>query len=95
MPGRSSPADGSDNNSDSQQLAVLILFPRAVSGESPSPFNTPSQSPSSPQFDHAGAGGCITSSASASANSPSLIPRGRFQSEVDGSSSRKAEAELA
>ena len=87
MPGRSSPEDGSGDNSDSQQLAVPL--PRAVSGVSRSPFNTPSQSPSSPQFDHAGAGGSITSSVSASANSPSLIPRGRFQSEVDGPSSRR------
>ena len=95
VPRRSSPEDGGSggDNSDSQQqqlaVPIPIPFPRAVSGESPSPFSTPSQSQSSPQFEHAGGPFSITSSASASASSPSLIPRGRFQSEVDGSSSRR------
>jgi hypothetical protein len=64
-------------------LAVPIPFPRAVSGESPSPFNTPSQSQSL-QVDPLERAGSTSS-----ASSPSLVPRGRFQSEADGSSSRR------
>ncbi|KAN0138154.1 hypothetical protein V8E53_004043 [Lactarius tabidus] len=79
VPRRSSPEDGGSSGAHP--------VPRAVSGESPSPFNTPSQFQKSQSrevvdpLERAGS--------TSSANSPSLIPRGRFQSEVDGSSSRR------
>jgi hypothetical protein len=86
VPRRSSPEDGGGSGCDSDSpLVVPIPFPRAVSGESPSPFNTPSQSQQSPQIDP-----LERAVSTSSASSPSMaIPRGRFQSEVDGSSSRR------
>ncbi|KAH9032801.1 Pkinase-domain-containing protein [Lactarius pseudohatsudake] len=81
-------AHGGDGDS-----LVPIPFPRAVSGEyggapSSSPFNTPSQS-QSPSFDPVERAPS-NERASGNVNSPSsLLPRGRFQSEVDGASSRR------
>ncbi|KAH9056269.1 hypothetical protein EDB87DRAFT_1687712 [Lactarius vividus] len=69
---------------------VSIPFPCAVSGEyggapSLSSFNTPSQS-QSPSFDHAPS----NELPSGNVNSPlSLLPRGWFQSEVDGERLRR------
>ncbi|KAH9041218.1 kinase-like domain-containing protein [Lactarius pseudohatsudake] len=96
VPRRSSPDDGGSGG-DGDSL-VLIPFPRAVSGEyggasSSSPFNTPLQS-QSPSFDPVE---CATSNErGASLTTPgnvdspsSLLPRGRFQSEVDGANSRR------
>ncbi|KAH8996588.1 hypothetical protein EDB83DRAFT_2534349 [Lactarius deliciosus] len=91
VPRRSSPDDGGSGG-DGDSL-VPIPFPRAVSGEyggapSSSPFNTPSQSqsPSSDPVERAPS----NERASGNVNSPSsLLPRGRFQSEVDGASSRR------
>ena len=94
VPRRSSPEEGGGSGGDSDSL-VPIPFPRAVSGEygsapSPSPFNTPSQSQSL-QFDPVERVPSNENGASGNANasSPSLLARGRFQSEVDGSSSRR------
>ena len=92
MPRQSSPEEGGNNSSggggDGDSL-VPIPFPRAVSGEygGPSPFNTPSQSQSPIERASSIEEGSTT--ASANASSPSLLPRGRFQSEVDGASSRR------
>ena len=104
VPRRSSPGDGggSDGGGGDGDSLVPIPFPRAVSGEyggapSSSSFNTPSQS-QSPSFDpverapsnERGAGSPASGSGSGNASSPSsLLPRGRFQSEVDGASSRR------
>ena len=99
MPRRNSPDEGGNSSGGGEGDSLIpIPFPRAVSGEygsapSPSPFITPSQSQSSP-VERASSNerdGCSTASMSASANasSPSLLPRGRFQSEVDGASSRR------
>ncbi|KAF8265070.1 kinase-like domain-containing protein [Lactarius quietus] len=98
VPRRSSPEDSAGSGADSDSPLVPIPFPRAVSGEygsapSPSPFITPSQSQST-QFDalervSSNEHGAVSASASANASSPSLLARGRFQSEVDGSSSRR------
>ncbi|KAH8996585.1 kinase-like domain-containing protein, partial [Lactarius deliciosus] len=91
VPRRSSPDDGGSGG-DGDSL-VPIPFPRAVSGEyggapSSSPFNTPSQS-QSPSFDPVERAPS-NERASGNINSPSsLLPRGRFQSEVDGASSRR------
>ena len=99
VPRRSSPEEGgnSSGGGDGEPL-VPIPFPRAVSGEYggaplPSLYNTPSQS-QSPTFERApsnehSAGSTTSVPASANASSPSLLPRGRFQSEVDGASSRR------
>ncbi|KAI9435345.1 Pkinase-domain-containing protein [Lactarius indigo] len=95
VPRRSSPDDGGSGG-DGDSL-VPIPFPRAISGEyggalSSSPFGTPSQS-QSPSFDPVERAPSNERGASPSAgnvNSPSsLLPRGRFQSEVDGASSRR------
>ncbi|KAI9449935.1 Pkinase-domain-containing protein [Lactarius psammicola] len=104
VPRRSSPGDGggSDGGGGDGDSLVPIPFPRAVSaGEygtpSPSSFITPSQS-QSPSFDpversssnERGAGSPASGSGSGNTGSPSsLLPRGRFQSEVDGASSRR------
>ncbi|KAH8997822.1 hypothetical protein EDB86DRAFT_2828677 [Lactarius hatsudake] len=91
VPRRSSPDDGGSGG-DGDSL-ILIPFPRAVSGEyggalSSSPFNTPSQS-QSPSFDPVERAPS-NERTSGNVNSPSsLLPRGRFQSEVDGASSRR------
>ncbi|KAH9166815.1 Pkinase-domain-containing protein [Lactarius sanguifluus] len=91
VPRRSSPDDGGSGG-DGDSL-IPIPFPRAVSGEyggapSSSPFNTPSQS-QSPSFDPVERAPS-NERASGNVNSPSsLLPRGRFQSEVDGASSRR------
>ncbi|KAI0306148.1 hypothetical protein B0F90DRAFT_1814941 [Multifurca ochricompacta] len=98
VPRRSSP-EGSGGDSDS---FIAIPFPRAVSGEhvpSPSSLNSPSSPLSDsvervPSAEHStGSGsGSATGSASGNVNSstpPPLLPRGRFQSEVDGASSRR------
>lgn len=99
VPRRSSPEDGGSNNGDGDP-PMPIPFPRAVSGEyggapSPSPFNTPSQS-QSPWFDlverapsnelDAGSPESVSGNVG---SPPSLLPRGRFQSEADGASSRR------
>ncbi|KAH8996590.1 hypothetical protein EDB83DRAFT_2559153 [Lactarius deliciosus] len=96
VPRRSSPDDGGSGE-DGDSL-IPISFPRAVSGEyggapSSSPFNTPSQS-QSPSFDPVERAPSnergVSPTASGNVNSPSsLLPRGRFQSEVDGASSRR------
>ncbi|KAH9001955.1 hypothetical protein EDB83DRAFT_2324513 [Lactarius deliciosus] len=96
VPRRSSPDDGGSGE-DGDSL-IPIPFPRAVSGEyggapSSSPFNTPSQS-QSPSFDPVERAPSnergVSPTASGNVNSPSsLLPRGRFQSEVDGASSRR------
>ncbi|KAH9028019.1 hypothetical protein EDB83DRAFT_2319580 [Lactarius deliciosus] len=96
VPRRSSPDDGGSGE-DGDSL-IPIPFPRAVSGEyggapSLSPFNTPSQS-QSPSFDPVERAPSnergVSPTASGNVNSPSsLLPRGRFQSEVDGASSRR------
>ena len=94
VPRRSSPEEGGGGSGGESDSPVPIPFPRAVSGEyggapSPTPFYTPSQS-QSPQFDEHGAEGSTASlSTTANASTPSLLPRGRFQSEADGSSSRR------
>ncbi|KAH9022684.1 hypothetical protein EDB85DRAFT_2119745 [Lactarius pseudohatsudake] len=91
VPRRSSPDDGGSGG-DGDSL-VPIPFPRAVSGEyggapSSSPFNTPSQS-QSPSFDPVERAPS-NERASGNVNSPSsLLPWGRFQSEVDSASSRR------
>ncbi|KAH9016024.1 hypothetical protein EDB85DRAFT_1898389 [Lactarius pseudohatsudake] len=88
---RSSPDDGGVGG-DGDSL-VPIPFPRVVSGEyggapSSSPFNSQSQS-QSPSFDPVERAPS-NERASSNVNSPSsLLPRGRFQSEVDGASSRR------
>lgn len=94
VPRRSSPEGGGGNNSGGDGDSVPVPFPRSVSGEhggspSPSLLNAPSQSTQldlaerSPSSERA-------ASNSGNASTPSLLlPRGRFQSEVDGASSRR------
>ncbi|KAI9449930.1 kinase-like domain-containing protein [Lactarius psammicola] len=103
VPRRSSPeaCGGSNSGGGDGDSLVPVPFPRTVSGKcgdapSPSSSNAPSQS-QSPSFDPVertpsndrDAGSAASASASGNTSSPSsLLPRGRFGSEVDGASSR-------
>ena len=98
VPRRSSPDNGSGGDNDS---FVAIPFPRAVSGEyvpSSSSLNVPSPSISdsferTSSNEHrstgSGSGSSLGSGKVNGTAQPLLPPRGRFQSEVDGASSRR------
>ncbi|KAH9973475.1 hypothetical protein BGW80DRAFT_241207 [Lactifluus volemus] len=98
VPRRSSPDNGSGGDNDS---FTAIPFPRAVSGEyvpSPSSLNAPLPSMSD-SFERtssnerrstgSGSGSSLGSGKVNGAAQSLLPPRGRFQSEVDGASSRR------
>ena len=99
VPRRNSPEGGGNGSGGDNDSSVAVPFPRAVSGEyvaSPAPLNAPSSS-TSDSFERTSSNGRSTasgsgfgsSSASGSGSVLPLLPRGRFQSEVDGASSRR------
>jgi hypothetical protein len=95
VPRRSSPEGGGTGSGVDNDAFVAVPFPRAVSGEyvpSPSSLNAPLPPSISDSLEHTSASFSGSSSGSGKVNGlapPLLLPRGRFQSEIDGASSRR------